>query len=219
MNNSLIVGNAYLDWFGNEITSLAPEILVAWDPLYYICFTLRPPKSKATTIRGLSLLLFVDQGLGVADGNFTGPSLAISAASGIRALVHGPGTAPDMSFGLNIGPGMETNILLTQTLRTRLGQPYSNCTNQQHLTGDNTSDAYTQLYCVNTCVQQQIVDKCGCISNVMTQYTMVQLRKVNYQICPAANDGTISACEESVIQSSVGAGCNAACVLPCSENQ
>jgi len=113
---------------------------------------MRPQNSSIRgNIRSLSAILYVDPVSDEAD-----ETISIfpdsSGASGMRVLVHAPGTAPDMTLGMDIGPGTETTIQLTQSVRTRLGQPYSNCTDKPYLPWDNTSDVYTQSYCANTCV-------------------------------------------------------------------
>ena len=120
---------------------------------------------------------------------------------------------------MSIGPSTETSLQLTQTVRTRLGQPYTNCTDHQHVMGDNTSDVYTQRYCVNICIQQKVVEQCGCVSHDVPQYTMTQLRRVNFHVCANKswnNYVHFDECADSVILSDE-TKCNAACVLPCSE--
>ena len=144
----------------------------------------------------------------------------------MSVLVHSSGAVPDMAYGISIAPGMETNIQLTQSVRTRLGHPYTNCTDKPYLPWDNTSATYTQSYCAKTCMQQKIVDQCGCVSTSISQYTIAQLREANFRICQVwyEEDQLIDYFDNCNISkffmlSSTTAACNAACVLPCSELQ
>ena len=121
--NSPIIQPSYFLLMGIYL-NFSADVTAAWDPVYYKCFTMRPPNSERENIRGLTVTLYVDQ---VRGTNITGNVLSVdpSGAAGMRALVHPPGAAPDMTYGVTIGSSTETNMLLTQTLRTRLGPPYS----------------------------------------------------------------------------------------------
>ena len=153
------------------------------DVPYYKCVTFRPLNVDRENIFSSKLLLYVDTTDSVYDVVFISSDGYSEQGAGLRVLVHAPGTAPDMTFGINIGPGTATTIQLTQSVRTRLGHPYTNCTDKPYLSWDNTSDVYTRQYCVNTCVQQNIVDHCRCVSDLVPQYTMAQLRQVDFQLC------------------------------------
>ena len=104
----------------------------SWDPIYYKCFTLRFNNSQRTNVRGLSAILYVDQFLDNQLVEFD-LSLGNSRATGVRELVHAPGTAPDMTLGVSLGPGTEASLMLSQTSVVRLGYPYSNCTDEQRV--------------------------------------------------------------------------------------
>ena len=229
ISDSPIIMAFHCDALGFIVDSA--QITAAWDPQYYKCFTLKPQNSDLRgNISSLNAILYVSNaGPNAESSLYVGLD---SIAIGLSVVVHAPGTAADMTYGVNIGPGTTTIIQITQSVRTRLGEPYSNCTNNPYLPWDNTSAAYTQRYCVQTCIQQQIADQCGCVSVHLSQYTMAQLRKVNYQVCEISHEGTadgdvakysspaIESCVTQILDSKAyTSAATCSCVLPCSELQ
>ena len=108
--------------------------------------------------------------------------LSKSNAFGVRFIIHNPGTKPHSEDGLNIGPGTETNLRIALTRRERLDKPYSQqgCTNQKYI--DGSQDLYTMDGCVGVCIQQQMIDQCGCVS-YMYKFTNAQLESVDGMFC------------------------------------
>ncbi|XP_072410691.1 epithelial sodium channel subunit alpha-like isoform X1 [Chiloscyllium punctatum] len=132
-------------------------------PIYGNCYTFNGinsstqwESSQAGKDHGLSLVLRIEQ-------NDSIPFL--STAAGARMMVHARGRSPFMEDGgFDIRPGLETSISMRKEVVSRLGQPYSDCT-------ENGSDVkvhnlyksdYTQQTCVRSCFQLTMVSRCGC---------------------------------------------------------
>ncbi|XP_048380577.1 amiloride-sensitive sodium channel subunit alpha-like isoform X1 [Stegostoma tigrinum] len=132
-------------------------------PVYGNCYTFNGinsssqwESSKAGKDHGLSLVLRIEQ-------NNSIPFL--STAAGARMMVHDRGRSPFMEDGgFDIRPGLETSVSMRKEVVSRLGGPYSDCT-------ENGSDVrvrnlyksdYTQQTCVRSCFQLTMVSRCGC---------------------------------------------------------
>ncbi|XP_043538351.1 amiloride-sensitive sodium channel subunit alpha-like isoform X3 [Chiloscyllium plagiosum] len=132
-------------------------------PIYGNCYTfnginssIQWESSQAGKDHGLSLVLRIEQ-------NDSIPFL--STAAGARMMVHARGRSPFMEDGgFDVRPGLETSISMRKEVVSRLGQPYSDCT-------ENGSDVkvhnlyksdYTQQTCVRSCFQLTMVSRCGC---------------------------------------------------------
>ncbi|XP_053306405.1 amiloride-sensitive sodium channel subunit alpha [Spea bombifrons] len=89
----------------------------------------------------------------------------LSSVAGARILVHGQSETAFMDDrGFNIQPGMETSIGMKMEKVSRLGDVYSDCS-------EDGSDVdvkilydgvYTQQVCVRSCFQAQMVKRCRC---------------------------------------------------------
>jgi hypothetical protein len=54
---------------------------------------------------------------------------------------------------LNVYPGYETELVLSKTVQTALGPPYSDC---------NQSTDYRQVNCIQDCDKKAMIEACGC---------------------------------------------------------
>ena len=72
-----------------------------------------------------------------------------------------------MSEGITVSPGTETKITLTQTNRSFLGTPYTDCTDQRLLDPRGKDDTYIYSVngCFSLCEQQIVVDECSCLNS------------------------------------------------------
>ena len=87
-------------------------------------------------------------------------------SSGARLLVHPRGTFPLLDEGVNLPPGHETTIRVHAIKRQQMGQPYGSCVEQNHLKTDHAGNekyTYTDRVCNKFCLQDYIIDNCGCI--------------------------------------------------------
>ena len=107
--------------------------------------------------------------------------------TGVRVVIHSPGTAPDFDSGITFGPGTESTVYISMTNRSRLGPPHNpeGCTTAPYLDGSNLYK-YTQSGCVDTCKQQKFIDSCGCL-NGDYRFTERQLEQANKRICGNMN--------------------------------
>ncbi|ESO10579.1 hypothetical protein HELRODRAFT_167081 [Helobdella robusta] len=141
-----------------------------WNRNYYACYTLQASKLKSLkdypSIRGINLLLNV------------GPpnviqipykySFPLSQARGVRVSVHSPGTPPNLKKGFSVTPGTENIVTIVQTEKTRLGKPYNEngCAKDEY-SKVSPKQRYTRDSCADFCKQENIYEKCGCVSNYL----------------------------------------------------
>ena len=110
-------------------------------------------------IRGVTIVVFLNNfSNALVDTPVT--TYVESMASGIKVLVHAPGTAPNMRDALSIGAGAETTIVVSTTERRRLSTPYSTpCTDRTLVEGSATL-TYTFLDCLDVCIQSAVCSTC-----------------------------------------------------------
>lgn len=180
-NNEFIIDNNYFTWEWDIIDAEATTTPF-WSADYNLCYTIKLNSSYSMRVRGLTLILYIDNfPTSLLDTFFPMPTQ--SRAQGVRVVVHGPGSQPNPKNGLSVGPGTETTVRLGNTVRTRLQSPYGNCTEQKFVEeSDERSGAYNTDACYDICLQEQFIEQCGCAkSNVRA--TPAQLRFVNNSIC------------------------------------
>jgi len=114
-----------------------------WDPDYGICFKMRANNSEHQQIRAVSALVYVNTSLQYTYATEYDLNIKNSQATGLRVLVHAPGTQPDMTFGTDVGIGLATTMVLDQTNLVQLPTPYTHCTTQQTLGLVDESTPYT----------------------------------------------------------------------------
>ena len=105
-------------------------------------------------------------------------------SSGARLLVHPRGTFPLMDEGVNLPPGHETTIRVHATKRQVMGKPYGSCVDVNHLQTQYAGKekyAYTDRVCNKFCIQDYIINSCGCID----PYTPFpkSYRGIEYDFC------------------------------------
>ncbi len=118
----------------------------------------------------------------------------LTYGSGIRVTVYNQSVIPfPKDMGITVPTGMQTDIIVSRTLIYHLGQPYSNClsdpvdytqnvilqTIQNNYTVSNViSQVYKQSYCLKVCLQQYIINNCGCfdLSFIMQNWNSSGLR-------------------------------------------
>lgn len=105
------------------------------------------------------------------------------AVDGVRLAIHARGTLPNILTAMSASPGTETSFFISQTNSTRLGSPYGNCTDREHL--DATQEVpilYDYSSCVDICRQKQLVTACGCVDH-NALFTDDELHRSNSTFC------------------------------------
>ena len=90
--------------------------------------------------------------------------------SGLIAFIHNQSSKPVPSEGIRIQPHSLTSIVLKKVLTQRQPHPYSNCQDLNSFAFDKTlhnviidsGSSYKQKLCFDLCLQQIIINKCGC---------------------------------------------------------
>ena len=185
-NQNLIVACKYLKWdwsYFPEEQSCVDNITVVYDPNYYRCLTIRTPDAYKANVRGVSVILYINDFQESIATSFDF-DLKQSHASGVRVDMHSPGSSPDMKRGVNIPPGTESTITVASTKRTRLPLPFggTDCTSQAYVTNSNNKMLYSYDVCYDVCLQDQIVGECGCLDSSW-RFTEAQLAAANYTVC------------------------------------
>ena len=159
---------------------------------YYIsCFKFEPPNSKNTTSKEFqSLSEGIENGFSVT--LFTGTKLIdptkftkawipgvfekgspLSGSSGIRVVIHPPGTEPfPLTEGYDVPPGYLASLGIIPARRDRLGRPYGYCARRNRYEKDyideiNDTDSeqnepYRKISCERMCMQEHVIDECNC---------------------------------------------------------
>jgi len=189
--------------YGNS-TCLFTEIP---DPYYLRCFTFEPPQTRKTSFKNFKSL-----SEGVANGfsviAFTGtksieddiqekllPGVyengsALSGSSGIRVVIHPPGTEPfPLTEGYDVPPGYQASIGIVPERRKRLGKPYGLCARKNRyqknyideIRGSDTEEQepYRKISCERMCMQQKVINDCKCFDDTLPDMGNVDCNNEN----------------------------------------
>ncbi|CAF1003954.1 unnamed protein product [Brachionus calyciflorus] len=105
---------------------------------------------------------------------------SLNPVRGAVVFIHNKTESPTQADGIYAAVGMETNIAVSRTFHKQMPKPYSNC-------DGNTDDPlsfdskfyklihanklkYNQKLCTDFCLQDLIVDKCGCYYTSLSYY-------------------------------------------------
>lgn len=157
-------------------------------PYYLKCFTFEPQNEKSTTEydslsegieNGFSVTVFGGTKLLKPDvtktfipGVFEKGS-PLSGSSGIRLVIHPPGTEPyPLTEGYDIPTGYLATLGIVPRRRLRLGQPYGRCAKRNrykndllerlNLTSDDENEPYRKISCERMCMQEEVFKTCNC---------------------------------------------------------
>ena len=188
--DSLQTYEGYLQYFSEEDLNQVQDHLV-WDcrweygegappstcwadiarhvsPYYGPCSTFHIKEATSPTGQPTSLImiLFVNDFAQAEIKDFFLSSY-YTYSSGVRLLVHPPGTFPLMDEGVNLPPGHETTITVHVTNRQLMGVPYGSCVRNEMLDTKFGSleerYTYTDRVCNKFCLQDYIIDNCDCV--------------------------------------------------------
>ena len=115
---------------------------------------------KPGSLFGLNLEIFT----GVAD------SLYSLKNYGAIVFIHNQTSLPETSSGILLKPGTHSDIVVKKSFSSLVPSPYSDCQNLDLFDFDRTlydildaaSITYNQQDCLDLCMQQEIIRKCGC---------------------------------------------------------
>ena len=137
---------------------------------YFNCYTIAGGRHRHTEMlrKGLSLILYFDKNVNVTPTETFKRELLlygdVPEKQGGRLEIHEDGTLPNPRIrGIDILPGFQTEIRLTQTTRKNLGQPYSSCTKRPYLKG-LADYRYSTNGCLDLCMAKHIPEACHCSS-------------------------------------------------------
>ena len=159
-------------------TSKGGTISVKFIPNYFACYTISVPDEYKTKIRGVSIVLHLDnfQNIVLPSNTYYEPDLLHSKAEGARLAVHARHTLPNIKEGITVSPGHETTVRMSQTHRKLIPEPFSNCSYRELLddVDDNQNNSiksdmafkfsYSQEACEELCLQDNIIGDCTCIT-------------------------------------------------------
>ena len=223
----LVIDHYYNSWNLNYM-DLDYTVNTTWNGDYYRCHTFRLSWNKNQMVAGLTAVLFIGNFPKILTNNFC-PDMKRSRAEGVRLVVHNPGTKPYIKNGVSVGPGTETTISIIPTIRSRLKSPYNraSCTSATQLP-DSSDIMYSYEACYDVCVQDLVLDRCGCLNGNL-QFTPDQLSRANFTVYGnqsfTGNDDNLTdptgikdiLCTLHVISDDDYYTCDGKCLLPCVE--
>ncbi|GIX77024.1 degenerin mec-10 [Caerostris extrusa] len=130
----------------------------------------------------------------------------ISHTVGARIVIHSPSDNPNPEEnGINIIPGYETVISLSQTVMRRLSAPYKDmCVSYQ----DNQDRLMkSQTLCMQACIQRYNYKECGCVEPSLPA-------NLDMKLCNTTNTSEIC-CLDDVMNQLAIHGTDCECPLPC----
>ncbi|GFY37031.1 hypothetical protein TNIN_182641 [Trichonephila inaurata madagascariensis] len=134
--------------------------------------------------------------------------LNISSTIGARIIIHDPKEEPSPEeTGINIAPGYETSVALTQTAVTRLPAPYrDHCGEYKN---ENIWPYHKSLNrCVRNCIQYNSFEVCGCADPTLPSMTSQKLCNLT--------DKSEMCCLDDILLLLLEENRTCDCPLPCS---
>ncbi len=100
-------------------------------------------------------------------GQHSGVYMMSTDAAGVKVAIHNPGTHPfPRSLGYSARINARTSFALTLERTERLSLPWGNCTSDDRKEQTPFSYFYEGSYtfqgCMDSCLQKQLIEKCGC---------------------------------------------------------
>ncbi len=148
---------------------------------------------------GLSLILHAEHVVREID-HYSFEHILINS-EGVRVLIREPKTFPTPTQeGFNISPGQSVSVRLKESVRHRLGHPYSSCMPSKEIIPDVK---YTVDACYGRCLIDAIETECSC-HTTEGSYILTKEKKHTLH-CLSIRDGNITAtvsrrlCENSVM--------------------
>ncbi|GFY37026.1 acid-sensing ion channel 1 [Trichonephila inaurata madagascariensis] len=131
--------------------------------------------------------------------------LPISHTIGGRIVIHNSLNPDPEGSGISIIPGYETDILLQQTSILRLPAPYKD----ECVFYNDDSSIKNQAACIESCLQDYNLVKCGCIEPEFQDLEYNDLKKCDMK------SSTDMCCLDGVLNYLAIHGTNCSCPLPC----
>eukprot|EP00057_Strongylocentrotus_purpuratus_P027316 XP_011681790.1 PREDICTED: amiloride-sensitive sodium channel subunit alpha-like [Strongylocentrotus purpuratus] len=163
---------------------------------YGNCFTFNREVGNSTRARstrktgaqyGLHLTLFTEH------PEYVG---LFAQEAGVRVAIHPPNVFPfPEDDGVVASTGQATDIAMRQSYFKRLPHPHGNCTDRSRTNFTSEEYAYTTRACVKSCVQQQLFDKCGCVTDIIMNETFCSPRNRSQQVCRQATEQFYNECQ------------------------
>ncbi|GFY34355.1 acid-sensing ion channel 4 [Trichonephila clavipes] len=131
--------------------------------------------------------------------------LPISHTIGGRIVIHKSLNPDPEGSGISVIPGYETDILLQQTSIRRLPAPYKD----ECAVYNDDSSMKNQAECIESCLQDYNLAKCGCIEPEFKELEYNDLKKCDMK------SSTDVCCLDGVLNYLAIHGTNCSCPLPC----
>ncbi|XP_063150772.1 amiloride-sensitive sodium channel subunit alpha [Candoia aspera] len=146
----------------NEVTCNKANYTHFHHPIYGNCYTFNDNSSTLW----MSSLPGINNGLSLVVRTEQIDFIPLlSTVTGARVMVHNQNEPAFMDEGgFNVRPGIETSISMTKETTQRLGDTYSDCTEDgSDVPVKNLfSSRYTEQVCIRSCFQRSMVERCGC---------------------------------------------------------
>ena len=148
-----------------------------YEAQYGYCFTFEPPQTTSQ-VYGFSSILYIDDSIEV-----TLPSYALqmhrSFATGVVLTAHRKETLPLIDDGIILPAGMSSEVRISVSQREKLPSPFSSCEYTHHLPVSENY-AYTHKTCHKLCLQNNVINDCGCVDNLLPAVPSQLQSDINY---------------------------------------
>ncbi|XP_041464801.1 amiloride-sensitive sodium channel subunit beta-like [Lytechinus variegatus] len=193
--------------YNQKTCNLSKDFTVLQNRHYGNCFTFNfggdanhqtVMTSKTGARYGLHMTLMIDE------DEYMG---LLAPNRGAKIVIHAPNTMPfPEDDAINLATGSATYIGLREEVIERLPR-FSQCSDVESATVfSNSSTNYTVRCCLSMCYQQNLVDRCGCVDDIV----------FDYKQCSVIND-TEMACVSEVQALYINDDLHCNCPLPCQE--
>ena len=161
--------------YGNKDCNRTADFTQFFDSYYYNCFTFRAPPTPSgdgiqaeglangwsTIVLAGSGMLQKNKDVRAIPGTYDRFS-PMSSNDGVRVVIHPPDTEPyPHTEGFDVPPGYSSTFGVKAQLNQRIGPPHGNGTDQDPFAIKH-GHRYRTSACQKSCLQQHIVQKCGC---------------------------------------------------------
>jgi len=189
-NSSFVMSCFYFLWSTpadmESMINCSATISLSFLPEFGKCVTFHLCEDQVQNVRGLVAILYLEDLFNTVLKFLENSSIFTGDGTGMKVIIHAPGTYPDVGLSVNVPPGTETAVNVNEIIRIRLPYPYGICVHCPFLTPgcypDDGALLYTLDGCNGLCYQRDVIDQCACVDNAEV-FTEVELRLANFTMC------------------------------------
>lgn len=145
------------------------DFRVVRSPLFFNCYTVYTNTSHNDEVATLSLILYLNENEDVVTPEAASSQDLFGLYLGAKMVIHESDSFPDIDHAsIKVGPGVSAWTVLQTKEWQKLGEPYEPCLQAKKLNitieHNGTAMHYSRLGCRMSCMQQSVVEECGCLN-------------------------------------------------------